>query len=70
MKLEAKREAANRAQQNAFNSLLEFVRNCRRNGWDPTAFVPPVAFGLADAIRHAAAFDELTKDELWFLGRE
>lgn len=59
---DAERAAADRARDLALNHLLGFVREARRNGWDPGAFIPPIAWQLGHAISQANAYLELTRN--------
>lgn len=48
-----------RAKEEAFECLVEFVREARAKGWDPEAFVPRVASRLGKAVRLAGLFEDL-----------
>lgn len=55
----ARKEQQERIERIAFRDLVGFVREAQRLGWDPTAFIPPVAWRLRQAVTQAAAWEEL-----------
>jgi len=59
MKVEELQAAEYRAKDNAMECLCEFVREARTLGWAPDAFLPKVAWRLANALKHAEAYIEL-----------